>query len=319
MGELPQQTDANLSAMERISTQLRLNSDAQIRVQERKESLGRQLSDVAALMPGAVGPEGTADRLARLNAELRALRTTYSDKYPDIARIKQEIATLEAEAAEGEKNPKDRKSTSTMSPAAIRIKQAQADLDSELSILKGEEKRLRATLSNYIGRVENSPKREQEFRELSRDYESTRENYNSLMKRYEEAQLAENLEQRQKGEQFRLLDPAVPGSEPTAPNRMRLLFTALAGCLALAVGVVVLAEQINASFHSVDELRAMASVPVLLTIPLIVTPDDTLRGQRRFRLAAASVAVALVVLVGASFFIAHGNDQLVAFVTKGRP
>ena len=81
---------------------------------------------------------------------------------------------------------------------------------------------------------------------------------------------------------------------------------------------VVATEHINAAYHSVDELRTTTPVPVLLSIPLIVTPEDMLRDQRRFRIAAASVAIALVVIVGASFFIAHGNEQLVALVTKGR-
>jgi polysaccharide chain length determinant protein (PEP-CTERM system associated) len=316
MGELPQQTDANLSAIERLNSQLRMNNDNQMRVAERRESLVRQINDVAAMSPGTAGSEGVAERLARLHQELRALRTTYSDKYPDIARIKHEIAALEGEAAAGDAKP-DTKPIA--SPQLARLKQAQSDLESELNILKGEDKRLRSALASYIGRVENSPKREQEYRELSRDYDSMRENYASLLKRYEDAQLAESMEQRQKGEQFRLLDPAVPGSEPTAPNRLRLLFMALAGCAALAVGVVMATEQINAAFHSVDELRITSSVPVLLSIPLIVTPEDTLRDRRRFRVAAASVGVALLVIAGTSFFIAHGNEQLVALVSKGRP
>jgi len=317
MGELPQQTDANLSAIERLNTQLRMNSDNQMRVQERREALVKQMNDATAMSAGGTGPEAGADRMARLQAELRQLRTTYSDKYPDIVRIKEEIATLEREAGEGASKD-DKKPVAAMSPYVLRIKQAQTELEGELNALKGEEKRLRSAIASYIGRVENSPKREQEYRELARDYDSMRENYASLLKRYEEAQLAESMEQRQKGEQFRLLDPAVPAAEPTAPNRWRLLFGALVACLALAVGVVIGAEQINAAFHSVDDLRNLSAVPVLLSIPLIVTPEDTERRQRRMRFAAVSVSVGLLLIIGASFFIAYGNEQLVALVTKGR-
>ena len=138
------------------------------------------------------------------------------------------------------------------------------------------------------------------------------------MKRYDDAQLAESMEHRQKGEQFRVLDSAIPAAEPTAPNRMRLLLMALGVCVGLAVASVMLAEQINASFHSVDELRALSTFPVLLSIPLIVTPEDTERRRRRMRLAAATVATGLVLLFGASFFIAYGNEQLVLLVTRGR-
>jgi len=318
MGELPQQTDANLSTIERLNMQLRLNSDNQTRLAERREALAKELADAPTPSPGTTGPDGDVDRLARLNQDLRALRSTYSDKYPDIVHLKEEIAALEREMANPEAGKGKKSAAPAVSPYELRIKQARTEVEGELSVLKGEEQRLRSALASYIGRVENSPKREQELRELSRDYESTRDYYASLMKRYDDAQLAESMEQRQKGEQFRVLDPAIPSAEPTAPNRLRLLLFALGACLALGIGAVVLAEQINASFHSVDELRALTTVPVLLSIPLIVTPEDVERRQRRMRMAAATVGAALALLIGVSFFIAYGNEQLVLFVTRGR-
>lgn len=99
MGELPQQTDANLGAIERLSTQLRLNNDSQLRLRERRESLARQYADIAA-QSGDGGSESIAERLFRLKQELRSLQATYSEKYPDVRRLKQEIAALEREAAE---------------------------------------------------------------------------------------------------------------------------------------------------------------------------------------------------------------------------
>jgi polysaccharide chain length determinant protein (PEP-CTERM system associated) len=314
MGELPQQTDANLGAVERISTQLRLNSDSQTRLKERRDALARQLADAATLSPSGAGPEGRVERLARLNLELRSLRSTYSDKYPDIARLKEEIAALEREIA----NPDPEADKQILTPQVVRIKEAQAEVASELNILKGEEKRLRAAMDGYVGRVENSPKREQEFRELTRDYDSTREYYQSLMKRYDDAQLAESMEQRQKGEQFRVLDPAIPSSAASAPNRLRLVVTTLALSLGLAVAAIILAEQVNPACHSMDDLRALTAAPVLLSIPLIVTSEDTERRTRWMRVATISVATSLVLLVGVSFFVAHDNETLVQLVSRGR-
>ena len=317
LGELPQQMEGNLSTIERLNTQLRLNSDNQTRALERREAIGRQLADAGSL-GGATGPEAGIDQLTKLNEELRRMRTVFSDKYPDVVRLKQEIAALERDLAEGKTTPRDTgKTPGPANPYVLRLRQMQSDVDSEINILKGEEKRLRAALTSYIGRVENAPRREQEFRELSRDYDTTRENYASLMKRYEEAQLAENMEQRQKGEQFRVIDPAFPSGEPTAPNRLRYLLMVLAASGALAVASVVLAEQLNASFHSVDDLRSLSTVPVLLSIPLIVTADDTARQLRRFRLGTASFAVGLVLIVGLSWFFAHGNEQLTSFLSRG--
>src|SRR5262249_58907901 len=110
--------------------------------------------------------------------------------------------------------------------------------------------------------------------ELARDYDSTRDLYRSLLKRYEEAQLAESMEQRQKGEQFRILDQAVASSQPAAPNRPRLLMMVLASAVGLALAAAVLAEHLHTSFHDVDQLRAFSNVPVLVSIPRIVTPPD---------------------------------------------
>ena len=115
-----------------------------------------------------------------------------------------------------------------------------------------------------------TPRREQEYKELARDYETTRELYQSLLKRHEEAQIAESMEQRQKGEQFRIIEPAVASWQPIA-NRLRLVAMALVLALGVAAAAVVLAEQVDTSFHTVDELRAHVSLPLLGSIPRIVT------------------------------------------------
>src|SRR5256885_14766278 len=116
-------------------------------------------------------------------------------------------------------------------------------------------------MAGYQARGETVPRREQELRELSRDYDSTGTLYQSLLKRYEEAQLAESLEQRQKGEQFKVLDPAIPGPKPDAPKRVKLLIIALVGSIGLAVGGVMLAEHLDTALPSVDELPAFSGLP----------------------------------------------------------
>jgi hypothetical protein len=153
---------------------------------------------------------------------------------------------------------------------------------------------------------------------VSRDYESTRELYATLSKRYEEAELAENMEQRQKGEQFRILDPAVPGNSPVAPQRLPLSLMGLAISAGFAAVVVIAVERIRPAFHSVDALRAFTAVPVLLSIPPIVTARDVMRRQRRMRLTAVCAVAALILVVGISYLIASGNEHLVSLMVRGR-
>ena len=78
----------------------------------------------------------------------------------------------------------------------------------------------------------------------------------------------------------------------------------------------MLAEMLDTSFHSADELRAFSSVPVLVSVPRIVTEANRQRQQRRFRLAAAVVMLGLVLITGASYFLGHGNQQLVQMLDK---
>ena len=279
----------------------------------------KQLADAGAL--SGAGPEAIEERLAKLNQELMQLRATYSDKYPDVVRMRDEIAMLQRELQEKKASdpPKESKPTIVgQSPYVLRTKQSLAEVEGEIKVLKNEEKRIRSAVGAYLGRVENVPQREQEVKELSRDYDSTKELYATLQKRYEEAQLAESMEQRQKGEQFRILDPAIPSQEPAAPNRLRLMFVGVALSLGLAAAAVVGAEQFNAAFHSVDDLRAFTSLPVLVSIPRIVTTADTERRRRVARLATVTSLVGLVVIVGACYLIAHGNEQLVALLAPGR-
>ena len=334
IGELPQQMEANLGTLERLHTQLRLNADNQTRATERRQALSNQLAEAESLLatPALAAPVGGSGRppsrsetiearLAKSKEELAKLRTRFSDKYPDVVLLAAEISALERELADAEsRDPKREEKAlpqaTPLTPYVLRLKEALSEVEGETKVLKGEDKRLRDAIATYQGRIENVPKREQEFRELSRDYESTRELYQSLLKRSEEAQLAESMEQRQKGEQFRVLDPAVPKPKPAAPNRVQLFVIVLLGSLGLAAGAVVLAEKIDTSFHTIDDLRAFSPVPVLVSIPLIVTHTDRRRMRWHMRFGATAAFVGLVAIVGLAYFAANGNEQLVSLMVR---
>ena len=92
---------------------------------------------------------------------------------------------------------------------------------------------------------------------------------------------------------------------------------AVALSLGLAVGAVVLAEHVDTSFHAVDDLRAFSAVPVLVSIPRIVTETGLRRARWRMRLAASASFIGLVMIVGIAYVVAHGNEQLVALLARG--
>jgi polysaccharide chain length determinant protein (PEP-CTERM system associated) len=320
LGELPQQLDTSLGIIDRLDSQLRLNIDNQGRLGERREALAKRAAQLPTISETPTGPGGDhlertpaspGETLARLQQELRTLRTRYTDKHPDVIRVRSAIADLEQELGQSPAplatTTADSRSLTTPNPR--NLSPADDELAAELRALKAEERRLRDSIAIYVSRVQNTPKLEQELKELSRDYDSTKELYSSLSKRYEEAELAESMEQRQKGEQFRILDAALPSTVPSAPRRLRLLLISGVLSLGLAIGAVVLAEELDTSFHSRENLRAFTSVRVI-ALPRIVLDADVRRRRWRLRLAAFGTTLALSVIVGLSYFLAHGNERL---------
>ncbi|HEV8586839.1 MAG TPA: XrtA system polysaccharide chain length determinant [Methylomirabilota bacterium] len=311
LGELPQFMEANLATLERLHTQLRLNSDNQLRVMERRDAIRHAGEGAAA---AAAGPEPTLDRILRLRQELAQLRTQFRDTYPDVIRVKAELAALEGDAGIGGGGKDTEPDASRRGGRTSRV---MSSVESELKALKADEAKIRAAVADYERRLSNIPRREQEFQELTRDQASTRELYRTLLGRYEEAQVAESMEQRQKGEQFRIIDPATPAEMPAAPKRLRLLLTGLLLSLGLAVGAMVLAEKLDTSFHSADDLGAFTTVPVLVSVTQIVSDVEARRQRWRFRLTAVAASLLMTGLAVGAQVLARGNEQLVWILSGG--
>ena len=344
LGELPEQREVNVRTLERLQQQLQLAHESNRRASERRQMITQNLNDLdlatamagANMQPTASGPnfapgQTAAARLSILRNELAAMQTTYSDKYPDVVQLKEQIRQLERRVEEEKKtaaaSPKtgpggaasSRQSRdlrlAVQNPYVLSLMQQldQAAVEAKASF--DEIGNLSRQLAVYQRRLDMTPKREQELALITRDYDSTREMFRSLLGKRGEADVAADLEQRQKGETFRVIEPASLPERPTGPNRFRLLLVGIALALGSAGVAVVLAEQLDTSYRRVEEVRTTAGVPVLSTIPRIVTEKDRRAALRHRRLAAAAVAGGLLLVVGTSFVVAHNNQSLVSGLT----
>jgi protein tyrosine kinase modulator len=317
IGALPQQMEANLATLEQLTNQLRVNSESQIMLGERRAALQKQLDELeGASAPG--GPRHMAERLASLNGQLTELRTRYSEKYPDVVRLKREVADLEEQWRKAEKAQATASRPLPASPQVVELRSSVADLDARARALQAEAATLQRALARYQQRVENVPRTEQEYQKLARDYDTTKELYRSLMMRQAQAEVAENMEQRQKGEQFRVIEPAMASQKPTAPDRPKLIGLGLLLALALAAAAVFVAEQLDTSFHTVDDLRIHARAPVLVSIPQVVTAAAVQERRRRLGLAAAAATACLVLIVGGSYLLASADGPLAGLILRTR-
>ena len=137
--------------------------------------------------------------------------------------------------------------------------------------------------ASYQARIEAVPARETELAELTRDHETLQKMYTDLLAKNEESKIAANLERRQIGEQFKILDPARLAEKPFSPNRLRINLLARCGGLVVGLGFAAFLEYRDASFRSQEEVAAVLALPVLAQIPLIVTPTNGGGMRRRTR------------------------------------
>ena len=347
MGELPEQREANLRTLDRLQQQLQSAQETLRRANERRQLLTQTLAEVDQSSGGAVsgaaggGPnpspaEAGAARLSVLKQELAQMQSRYSDRYPDVVALSEQVKALEAKlAAEPPATAPSASPKGAPAPAPAKrdgsgkelravpqssyVQNLLSQVDQatvEAKSSADEIRALRGQLAQYERRIENTPRREQELALITRDYESTRELFRSLLGKRGEAEMAADLEQRHQGEHFRIIDPAGVPDRPAGPNRMRLMLIGLVLALGVAGVAVVLAEHVDTSYRSADEVRTIESVPVLTTIPRIVTERDRRRRLRQRRLGTAAVAVGLLAVVVSSFAFAHNNHSVVALLAS---
>ena len=315
VGELPQQVGVNLATLERLNTQLRLNGEQQLRILDQRD----RLFDTPAAQQASPGPVAASSpedaRLEKLRRDLAQLEG-FPSKHPDVKRIQDEIGRLESEAKSRPPEPTATPPTAgrTDAPPPMRARKVEG-LDAEIASLKAGEAAIRESIATLEQRLEDVPYRENEFALLTRNHQAARDQYDSLLKRYEEAQLSESMEMENQGERFRILEAAIPPTGPNAPNRLRLLFLGFFLAV-LAAGATVLAvEQFDTSFHSVDDIRRFTNVPVLVAIPRIgVSPASN---WLRATAVTASMLVGFITVGTLSAYVAEGNEPLVRLLARG--
>ena len=334
-GELPQQVDMNLHALDRLNTQLRLNGERQLKLLEDREKLAEAPTTTVDVKTGEVvtsgGTDLIGDRIDSLKSDLAMLESRgYGSRHPDVVRLRTEIATLERDRQDNLVRQRESGETRTAvapvaapttpsTPAATgatsaRRRQAAA-VDAEMAKLKGDEAWLREQISNIEKRLASTPEREQDFDRIKRDYSATKDLYDSLLKRFDDAQLGESMENDRQGERFRLLETAMPPSGPVAPDRPRLILIGLMLAAIAAVLAALFAEQFDASFHTVDDVREFTRIPVLATISTI-RPGYVKRAVK-ITLATASMLAVIAIVVALSAHAARGNEQLVWLLARG--
>jgi polysaccharide chain length determinant protein (PEP-CTERM system associated) len=310
-GQLPTQAQSNLQMLQMTRGELQNNAEAAARERDRIATLEQAIADiVATAQPKPSDMKGesmtVAQQLESARAQLRSMEQRLKPNHPDIGHAKRIIANLEIKADEeaARATPLGAPDGTLVVPASVMAKVNPMRMEIEglrrsIETRKAEDERLRGVIGNYSARLEAAPQLEAEMTELMRDYETIQDQYTTLLKKSEDSKIAVNLERRQIGEQFKVIDGARLPERPFSPNRLRLNMMGLMGGLVLGLLLVALLEYRDTSFKTDDDIVTTLALPALAVIPKMVNSVEA-KHQKRRRLvlgvSAASVTTVLVVI-----------------------
>ena len=288
-GQLPQQVEANLRTLDRLQTDLQNLTDTLRMGEEKRVILEEAIKNPAGETPFAFSsnaPESPLSvRLSQLRAQLSQLKSEYKEDYPDVIQTRRQIRELEAQMAGGDSQsaPAQEGGKEQDMPAAgdsgepasgEKPRAANRALDAQLKALDAElafRQKKKAALVKQIqaleGRIERVPVHEQELHAILREVENQRRNYETLLSKKMTASISESLEKRQKGERFRIIDPANLPEKPAKPDPVKVFVGGAVGGLALAGGLIWWGDFRNVPFRRPEEVEAVLGLPTLATIP----------------------------------------------------
>lgn len=282
LGSLPDEEQANLNLLMGFTSQLDAVTQELSRGQQDKsfaESiLSQQLLAWQSSQNGQ-NPESLDQQLSALQTQLAELKSKYTEDHPDVIRVNNDIDSLKKKMsdADGQKSVADKVTKDPVEPLQIQSIRAQIHQYGQLIQQKNAQaEELQQQIKIYQARVQSSPAIEQEYKELTRDYQTALEFYNDLLKKRDQSAMATDLERRQEGEQFQVLDPANLPSNPSFPKTSVFDLGGLGGGLGLGLALTFWLELQDTSVRNGKDAEILLQLPVLVSIPEI----DKLTGKK---------------------------------------
>jgi len=330
LGELPSQLASNLQILTGLQSQLQNEEDGLNADRQQNAYLQSMLEQSRALQRTPKSGDGTPvgipaldQQLDKLKAQLADLSSHYTDRHPDVRKVKDEIAKVEKMRAQALADLKT--SAATTSGAGNPPESGPNDLDSRDGAatiqLQGQLKAnqidiaskehtiadLKSKMNEYQGRLNQEPVREQQFADLNRGYEQSKANYDELLKKKNSSQMATSMELLQQGEHFQMIDPPSLPLKPDFPNRLKFCGIGLGIGLALGGALAGGTEFLDDRLYNEKALKELLPVSVISEIPPITSPDEARKQERKLRIGwAAAGFVFATILAGSAISFLRG-------------
>src|SRR6185436_4464459 len=292
LGELPQQLDANLRTLDRLQADLTNSTASLNKLEERLPALEKAIKEFSDLAPSGIIPSGKEGRLEdarpfdlrsarirELKQKLNELLGTYKENYPDAVHLKEEIRQLESaprgdagqltagESTVGKTGNGGAIVYRATDPYMRELIKERSAVKSEIAFLNEKQSHVMRQIHDVEARVQRMPATEQGLALLLRDYENMQKGYQSLLDKRTNARILENYENRQFGEQYRIIEPANFPEREEPPTLLHFLVGGLAlGCL-IGFGSAYGIEFMKTGFRRPEEVEDYLGLPVIASIP----------------------------------------------------
>ena len=322
MGGLPEQLETNLRTVDRLHAEYTAKQSALRELKQNMTLANEQakmfsgLNDDFAANDTMTESSAGSSEITMLENEIERLKLKYTDKHPDVLRLKKRIEQIEAKKMEEQKEqaPETNAGIDANKNSMDFGQLQQMTLKSEVANMERELRKIEGEIQKYTKLVEETAIREQELYSINRDYENVKSAYNSLLNRKLEAGISVSMERKQKGEQFRIIDYATLPEKPMSPDMKTLFGLTIISGLGIGGGLTFILEFFNHSYRDVQLLEEQFKFSVLAVIPTIM--DQRKRALKRLNtisstlMAAATLAVVAVLAV----MVDTDIDQLIATV-----
>ena len=276
MGSLPDEEPRNLSLLTGMNSQLDAITQAVNRAQQDKvmnESLlSTQLANWKAVKTGDTPTETLDQQLSTLQDQLSNLQSRYTSDHTDVIKTRNQIEKLKMRMAEAPKGGSTPTNAQTTGIEPLQIQQLRAKVrqdDLNIADLVKRQGQIQSQINVLQGRIQSTPAVEQQFKELTRNYQSALDFYNDLLKKHDQAAISSDLNRQQQGEHFNVLDPASLPMTPSFPKKTVFAGAGFGGGLALGLAILYLLAALDSSMHTERDVELCLKLPVLAMVPSV--------------------------------------------------
>jgi polysaccharide chain length determinant protein (PEP-CTERM system associated) len=275
MGQLPGDVDNNLKLLMAMNSQLDANTQSLNRAQQDKaytESLLAQQLTTWKSTQSSTNPQTLEQQLTALQGQLLQLQSRYTEDHPDVIKTKSDIAEVKKRLAEvnsaSAAAPAGNDKASASEPPEIRQLRLQIhQYEGIIEQTSRDQKRLQGQIGMYQSRMALSPAIEEQYKQLTRDYDTALKSYQDLLAKKGDSEMASDMERRQQGEQMRLLNQASLPESPSFPNRWLFVGGGFAAGLFIGLGIAMWFEMRDKSIRTEQDVLAALDLPALVSVP----------------------------------------------------